>query len=187
MTIFGDRIFTIRLQLRRIEPEDLGLLAEWSNDPATYGSYLTPENHSVDQLTMQLQAGVLWTERNKTFLIELRDGTPLGTVHYWIRAEEPGTAVIAVRIARPEMRCQGYGTEAQKYLILFLFNRLNIRQVEMVTDVNNVAQQRCLQKLGFELVQALPYTDQQVQRIGYRYRLCRKRFGRQSIYHHHYA
>jgi len=187
MTIFGDRIFTIRLHLRRIEAGDLGLLAEWSSDPKTYGSFLTPENQSVDQLTVQLQAGVLWTERNKTFLIELRDGTPIGTVHYWIRPEEPRTAVIAVRIACPELRSKGYGTEAQKYLILFLFNRLNIRQVEMYTDVNNVAQQRCLQKLGFELAQALPYTDQQVQRIGYLYRLCRKRFAHQPIYQHHYA
>lgn len=187
MTIFGDRIFTIRLQLRRIETEDLALLAEWSNDPQTYGDYLTPENQSIEQLSVQLQVGVLWTECNKTFLIELRDGMPIGSIHYWIRPEEPGTAVIAVRIARPELRSKGYGTEVQKYLILFLFNRLNIRRVEMYTDVNNIAQQRCLQKLGFELTQALPYADQQVQRIGYLYRLCRKRFGHQPIYHHHYA
>jgi RimJ/RimL family protein N-acetyltransferase len=187
MTIFGDRIYTIRLQLRRIGAEDLALLAEWSNDPVAYGNYLTPENQSIDQLSVQLGAGVLWTKRNKTFLIELRDGTPIGTVHYWIRPEEPGTAVIAIKIARPELRGKGYGTEAQKYLILFLFNRLNIRQVEMYTDVNNIAQQRCLQKLGFEHIQALPYADQQVQRIGYLYRLGRQRFAHQPIYQHHYA
>ncbi len=187
MTIFGDRIFTIRLLLRRIEASDLRLLAEWSNDPTTYGDYLSPEHLTVDQLTVQLRAGVLWAERNKTFLIELRDGTPVGTIHYWIRPEEPGAAVIAVRIASPEMRCKGYGTEAQKYLILFLFNRLDIQRVEMYTDINNLIQQRCLQKLGFELAQALPYADQQVQRIGYLYRLGRHQFVHQPIYQHHYA
>ena len=187
MTIFGNRIFTVRLQLRRIELEDLPLLVEWSNDPQAYGRYLTPECHSTEQLGLQLQAGVLWNERNKTFLIELRDGEPIGTVHYWIRSEDPGSAVMAVKIARPEERGKGFGTEAQKYLILFLFNRLDIRQVEMYTDVNNGAQQRCLHKLGFELTQALAYADQQVQRHGYLYRLCRQRFANEPLYQHHYA
>ena len=44
MTIFGNRLFTIRLQLRRIEATDLQLLAEWSNDPLAYGDHLTPKN-----------------------------------------------------------------------------------------------------------------------------------------------
>ncbi len=187
MTIFGNRIFTIRLQLRRIEVEDLQLLAEWSNDPAASGDYLTPKRLSVTQLESRLLTGRWWSERNKTFLIELRQGTPIGTVHYWIRPEDPATAVIAVKIARPDERGKGYGTEAQKYVILFLFNRLNINQVEMVTDVHNIAQQRCLQKLGFELTSAMPYVDRQVQRNGYLFRLCRQRFVEEPLYRHHYA
>lgn len=187
MTIFGDRIFTIRLQLRRIEAEDLPLLTEWSNDPAAYGDYLSPKRLSADQLKSRLLAGRWWTERNKTFLVELRQGIPIGTVHYWIRPEDPATAVIAVKIARPDERGKGYGTEVQKYLILYLFHRLDIKQVEMYTDVNNIAQQRCLQKLGFELTSALTYTDQQVQRLGYLYRLSRQQFINEPVYRHHYA
>ena len=187
MTIFGDRIFTIRLQLRRIEAGDLALLTEWSNDPAAWGDYLTPKRLSADQLENRLQSGRWWTERHKTFLIELRQGTPIGTIHFWIRPEDPATAVIAVKIARPGERGKGYGTEAQKYLILFLFNRLDIKQVEMHTDVNNIAQQRCLQKLGFEMTHAQPYVDHQVQRVGYLYRLCRHQFSHKTIYQHHYA
>lgn len=187
MTIFGDRIYTIRLQLRRIEAGDLQLLSEWSNSPTAYGDYLTPENLTTGVLRSQLQAGILWTKRNKTFLIALRQGLPIGTVQFWIRPEDPATAVIAVKITCPDQRCKGYGTEAQKYLILFLFNRLDIKQVEMYTDANNIAQQRCLQKLGFELHQALPYVDRQVQRLGYLYRLSRQRFAQEPIYSHHYA
>jgi RimJ/RimL family protein N-acetyltransferase len=127
-----------------------------------------------------------WTERNKVFLIELRQGTPIGTVHYWLRPEDPATAVITVKIARPEERGKGYGTEAQKYLILFLFNRLGINQVDMFTDVHNSAQQRCLQKLGFELTNVLSYVDREVQRNGYLYRLCRPRFVDEPLYQHHY-
>ena len=187
MTIFGDRIFTIRLQLRRIEAKDLQLLSEWSTNPAAWGDYLTPKQLSADQLENGLRTGRWWTERNKTFLIELREGTPIGTIHFWLRPEDPVTAVIAVRIACPGERGKGYGTEAQKYLIIFLFNRLEIKQVEMVTDVHNLAQQGCLRKLGFELINAQPYTDRQVQRLGYYYRLERQRFTQEATYQHHYA
>jgi RimJ/RimL family protein N-acetyltransferase len=187
MTIFGNRIFTIRLLLRRIEAQDVSLLAGWCHDPSAYGEYLTPEQYSPEHLARQLDSGTLWTERNKTFLIELReDGLPLGTIHYWIRSENPATAVMALKIANPAMRGRGLGTEAQKYLIMFLFNRLTISRVEMYTDVNNSAQQRCLHKLGFELIQALTYADQHVQRLGYLYRLEREQFSRESIYLYHH-
>ncbi len=187
MTIFGNKIFTIRLLLRRIEVFDAPLLAQWSKDPLAYGPYLTPEHHTVETLEAQIKSGMLWSERNKSFLVELREGTPLGTIQYWMRPEDPNTAVMALKLANPELRGKGYGTEAQKYLILFLFDRLNIRRVEMYTDINNQAQQRCLQKLGFELIQALPYTDQQVQRQGYLYRLEWQRFINEPIYQYHYA
>ena len=187
MTIFGNKIFTIRLQLRRLEAADALLLAKWSSDPAAYGLYLTPEPHTVADIGGQIDSGMLWSEHNKTFLIELREGAPLGTIHYWIRSEDPNTVVMAIKVANPEMRGKGYGTEAQKYLILFLFNRLSIRRIEMYTDVNNLAQQRCLHKLGFELAQSLSYSDQHVQRLGYLYRLERQRFSSEPIYQHHYA
>ena len=187
MTIFGNKIFTIRLLLRRLEAQDAQLLARWSNDPLAYGSYLTPEKHSPEELELQINSGMLWTKRNKTFLIELREGIPLGTIQYWMRPEDPNTAVMALKVANAEMRGKGYGTEAQKYLISFLFDRLNLRRVEMYTDVNNLAQQRCLQKLGFELLQALPYSDQQVRRLGYLYRLGWERFVNEPIYRYHYA
>jgi len=57
----------------------------------------------------------------------------------------------------------------------------------MYTDVNNDPQQQCLRKLGFELTSALPYADQQVQRVGYLYRLCRTKFNQEPVYRHHYA
>lgn len=187
MTLFGDKIFTIRLVLSRVECDDLELLAKWCSDPKAYGSYLTPERYSLEQLRDQWEAGTLWSERNKTLLIKLRDGTAIGTIHFWFRTESPDIAVVAVKIASPEHRFKGYGTEAQKYLIMFLFERLKVRGVEMYTDINNISQQRCLEKLGFELVDSLLYDDQDVKRTGNYYRLARQRFLQQTVYHYHYA
>jgi RimJ/RimL family protein N-acetyltransferase len=184
MKIFGDRIFTPHLELKRIESEDLGLLVQWCSDPLAYGSYLTPERYSLEQLRGQWASGSLWSERNKIMLIQLRDGAAIGTIHYWLRTEAPGTAVVALKIACPEYRSKGYGTEAQKYLVMFLFNRMNLRSIEMYTDINNLSQQHCLKKLGFELVDSMNYDDHGVSRTGHLYRLNRDRFLQQIFYHY---
>lgn len=184
MTLFGDRIFTPRLELKRIESEELGMLAQWSSDPQAYGNYLTPDRYSLEKLHDQWASGALWSERNKLLLIQIRDGSAIGTIHYWLRSESPGTAVVALKIACPEYRTKGYGTEAQKHLVMFLFDRMNLKSVEMYTDINNLSQQRCLKKLCFELVESLSYDDHGVTRTGHLYRLDRECYHQKLIYHY---
>lgn len=187
MTIYGDRLYTIRLELKKIEAKDLGMLAEWCRDPQAYGPFLTQEEYSLEHLHDQWTAGTLGSRQNSTLLIQLRDGGPIGTIHYWLRPESPGTAVMAVKIAYPGERLKGYGTEAQKYLIMFLFDRMNLKEIEMYTDINNTPQQRCLAKLGFEQAKSLIYDDQQIKRTGHLYRLSRERYLQHPVYYYHYA
>ncbi|HKB29003.1 MAG TPA: GNAT family protein, partial [Candidatus Limnocylindrales bacterium] len=49
----------------------------------------------------------------------------------------------------PEERGKGYGTEAQRLLADYLFAHTNVNRVEAQTDVENVAEQRSLEKVGF--------------------------------------
>lgn len=165
---------------------DLPRLVDWSRSAEAYGRYLTPEHFQMDRVRQQLQAGVFWNDREKVFLILLReDEKSLGTLHYWQPAGREKTAAMALKIALPEERDKGYGTEAQRYLISYLFDRCGMEQVEMHTDIDNTIQQRCLQKLGFELIDSLSYKDQQVQRIGHLYRLTRTGYAAQPIYQYH--
>lgn len=187
MTLFGDTLFTLRLELKRVQLEHLEQLALWCASAEAYGQFLTPEQYSYMQLRNKLESGSLWSEQNKIFLIQLREGPAIGTAHYWLRSEDPETAVMALKIACPEERCKGYGTEVQKYMIMFLFDRLNLRQIEMYTDINNRPQQRCLEKLGFELTDSLTYEDHQVKRVGHLYRLSHERYLEQPTYQYHYA
>jgi RimJ/RimL family protein N-acetyltransferase len=45
-------------------------------------------------------------------------------------------------------RGKGYGTEAQKLLVAYLFQTTTVYRVEASTDVENVAEQRSLEKVG---------------------------------------
>ena len=185
--VFGDVIFTRRLRLRRIREADLGLLLSWSNDPAAFGDYLTPERLTAGQLREKLAGGCFWSRDNKTLLIEKRDPLrPIGTIRYWLKQTRQGCAVICVKIAAVDERCRGFGTEAQKFLIIQLFEQVGVEQVEMVTDIDNVAQQRCLNKLGFTTDKSLTYDDHQVQRTGHLYCLDRAAYRRSPVYRYHY-
>jgi RimJ/RimL family protein N-acetyltransferase len=175
------------LHLRRIQEADLPLICHWSHDAAACGGYLTPEQYTLAQLQGQLQSGALWRDRERLLFVEKRtDGQPLGTLHYWMRRDRRDIAVMAVKIADPAQRRQGYGTEAQKYLIIHLFKQVGIRLVEMYTDVDNLPQQRCLGKLGFSMECSLNYADRSVERTGHRFQLSADAFARHPVYHYHY-
>lgn len=184
--IFSDKILTPRLILRRIFDEDLALVSRWSSCEVAHGRYLTPVQLDEQKSKEQVASGTLWNEANRMFLIELKDGPEIGTLHYWARPEYKQCGVIALKISDPEWRNKGYGTEAQKYVIISLFDHQKLEVVEMYTDINNQPQQRCLKKLGFDLVKTLSYDDHQVHRIGHLFRLDAATFSQSQYYKYHY-
>ncbi len=136
------------------------------------GNYLTPEKYNLDQLQLKWQLNALWNDQEKQFIVELKKPVrPIGTVHYWLAPGKRDTIAMALKIAEPQERGKGYGTEIQKIVIMYLFEHMQAKVIEMYTDINNIAQQRCLQKLGFELVESLVYDDRQQKRTGYLFRL----------------
>lgn len=185
--IFGDALHTPRLSLRRLRETDLSLFIEWSNSERANGDYLTPECLDLECVREQIRSGILWSDDNRVFLVEIKNGPSIGTVHYWRRSESKKNIFMALKISEPDQRNRGYGSEAQKYVIINLFQRLKVESVEMYTDINNLPQQRCLQKLGFELVETLNYMDRQVCRVGHLYRLDAAKYAKSLVYQYHYA
>ena len=49
----------------------------------------------------------------------------------------------------PEARGQGHGTDAQALLAAYLFENTDVNRIEAQTDVDNIAEQRSLEKAGF--------------------------------------
>lgn len=180
-------LYTRRLQMRRIRESDLPLILAWSNSEEACGPYLTPERFCASGLSEQFAANAFWNRTDRTFLIEKRDpARAIGTIHYWLRPDQRDTAVMSVKIAEVRERNRGYGTEAQKYLIILLFDQIGVKQVEIYTDIDNIAQQCCLRKLGFSVCHSLTYDDRQVKRTGHLYSLTRQDFRSTAIYRFHY-
>jgi len=185
--LIGDKIYTRRLQMRRIRESDLPLILAWSNSATACGPYLTPEQLTARQLHENYAGNVFWNPHDKTFLIENRDPVmPIGTIHYWLKQDQHQSAVISVKIADVDARGNGYGTEAQKFLIIHLFESVGVHTVEMYTDIDNGPQQRCLRKLGFSINRSLTYDDRQVMRTGHLFQLTEKDYQAAAIYRFHY-
>ena len=49
----------------------------------------------------------------------------------------------------PDARGRGHGTEAQQLLVRLLFRLFEVHRIEASTDVENIAEQRSLEKAGF--------------------------------------
>lgn len=80
------------------------------------------------------------------------DGLLLGSVSWiwqqWGPMPESRNPMIGIGL-RPEARGRGAGTAAQRALVDLFFRHTNVNRVEACTDVENLAEQRALEKAGF--------------------------------------
>lgn len=178
--MLGNQVFTKRLRLRRIEEGDLQLISDWCCSQDAHGDFLTPENRCYQECHDLWVNNSFWNDRSKTLIIELKEQSrSVGTIRYWEKQNDNRTALVALKVALPELRGQGIGTEAQLGLINFLFKQMRYQAVEMFTDIDNVPEQRCLEKLGFTFVNVQTYDDHDLERQGRLYRLTSEEYERQ--------
>ena len=97
--------------------------------------------------------GGMISEENGTLVIEDEAGTLLGDVGWRAVGYGPNTASRAYNIGialLPQHRGRGYGSAAQEALATYLFRTTAVQRVEASTDVENLPEQRSLEKAGFQ-------------------------------------
>jgi RimJ/RimL family protein N-acetyltransferase len=143
---------TPRVRLRDATLDDAELLDAWES-PENRGVFNDFDLPSRGSLRDALVKGPLRNERNGTLIVErLDDGRPIGTVSWHQVGYGPGDESRAWNIGIaliPEGRGHGFGPEAQRLLAAELFATTDVDRVEASTDVENVAEQRALEKAGF--------------------------------------
>ena len=141
------------VRLRDITLDDADLVDAWSADMRNDGGFsdFGTEPNLIDRDA--LAKGPYRNERNGMLIIErVADGAPIGTVG-WHRVSygpNPESSVWNFGIDLiPEARGQGHGGEAQRLLAEWLFQHTEANRVEASTDVENIAEQRSLERVGF--------------------------------------
>jgi aminoglycoside 6'-N-acetyltransferase len=104
---------------------------------------------AAEALEKEFEEHGLIDEDGARLAVTTLDGRLLGTVSYFYYEPIHRSAELGVWIARPEDRGKGHGYEAQALLCGYLFHHLGLERVEAHTYTENLAERRCLEKLGF--------------------------------------
>lgn len=86
--------------------------------------------------------------------VTVEDGTCAGWVT-WRRIGASGNYEIGIALF-PEHRGRGIGTAAQRRLVDYLFSTTTANRLQAGTEVDNVAEQRALERVGFRREGVLP-------------------------------
>ena len=141
-----------RLRLRPVRREDLDTLERWWESPEVQGRFNWFGHPPPEFLRRRFEESGMLGEEQGHLLVELADGTLVGDVSYHVVKHGPGGGSVAYNVGitvLPQYRSRGLGTEAQRQLAEYLFAHSRVERVEAGTDVENVAEQRALEKAGF--------------------------------------
>jgi RimJ/RimL family protein N-acetyltransferase len=138
-----------QVTLRPVIEDDLSWLASLRSGPAATGLH---EWHGwIDpgrERRRWAESGLLGD--NGGTLIVLHAAERVGTVS-WRKVQTGPTAsnwAIGIGLT-PEFRGRGYGSEAQRLLVRYLFAHTQVNRIEAITEITNIGEQRALEKAGF--------------------------------------
>jgi RimJ/RimL family protein N-acetyltransferase len=149
-----------RVRLRPVREADLKTLAENDSreaDPWNWFGY-TP----AGALRRRFGADGMLSEQAGTLAVETPDGTLAGSVSWFTVQHGPNSACQALNIGIslfPDSRNRGYGSAAQRALAEYLFATTLTERIEAETDVENIAEQRALERAGFTREGVLRHTQ----------------------------
>ncbi len=152
-----DLDFPSGVRLRPVSPEDVPWMVQMMTNRELVGRHnwpgSKPEASELEQrLRHRLGQDGLIARESGRLIVELIDGRAAGDVTW--RSERwgpsPKSRCLAFGIALlPQHRGHGYGTEAQRLLIDFLFDLdEDLNRIQSDTAVDNIPERRSLAKIG---------------------------------------
>jgi RimJ/RimL family protein N-acetyltransferase len=132
------------IRLRPLRAEDQRALADNHTEAADPWNFFGYSDGPPERGLISDDRGVL--------AVESEDGTLLGEVSWNAVLHGPSPSCRALNVGITlftEHRGRGFGTAAQTALAAYLFRSTRVERLEAGTDVDNLAEQRALEKAGF--------------------------------------
>ncbi len=151
MTVTDDvRLEGELVLLRPRVDEDLALFARWHGNPDVRHWLHMSETPTQ---TLELERQRWHVARNDptrlSFVIETLDGVPIGNIVLIGVDPVHRRAELGIAIGEKGDWGRGYGTDAIRVILRFAFEVLNLRRVELITDIDNERGIRAYEKCGF--------------------------------------
>jgi RimJ/RimL family protein N-acetyltransferase len=140
-----------RIRLRPAQPDDIRVLDLWSSQRRIYQGEFNDLGQPV-KTGAEYVAEPAVTGTGGFLMIELaEEREAIGTVSWHLVSYGPNAESQAVNFGIalvPEARGRGLGADAQRLLVEYLFATTPVHRVEASTDIENVPEQRALEKAG---------------------------------------
>jgi RimJ/RimL family protein N-acetyltransferase len=137
------------VRLRPVEERDLADLVRLLWDPEASGEHewFGFRMATVRDIERRWHEDGLIGEESSFLSVGLEDGTCAGWVD-WRAIGGSGNFEIGIALF-PQHRGHGIGTEAQRQLVEYLFSTTRANRLQAGTEVDNLAEQRALERVGF--------------------------------------
>jgi RimJ/RimL family protein N-acetyltransferase len=144
----------MRVRLREATPADAAVVDARAGDTVMHGEYNDFGMPKAPTLTENLADGkrMVRPDRGTLLVVRIEDDEIIGDIGWHTVSYGPNSESRALNIGLaliPDARGKGYGTETQRLMAELLLDLFDIERVEASTDVENVAEQRSLEKAGF--------------------------------------
>jgi RimJ/RimL family protein N-acetyltransferase len=139
-----------RVRLRAVETADYGLLHRWLNDAEVMFFWGRPGNtQSLTEISAEEERNALRANSRKYIIETLDQSQPIGQIDYYDLDLIARSCWTSIMIGNPEYWGGGYGTDAMRALLRYLFGQLGVHRVVLTTHQSNVRAQRSYEKNGF--------------------------------------
>lgn len=141
-----------KVNIRPVRREDIDLIDSWNNNVEIEGAFNDFGFEGNTGMMSRFEKTGLIDDQQANIVVEDKGGNIVGLLSYhsFVYGPKPVHKVFGIGIHLvPEARGKGYGAEAQALLAAYLFDSYPIARVEASTDVENIAEQRSLEKAGF--------------------------------------
>jgi [ribosomal protein S5]-alanine N-acetyltransferase len=139
------------IRLRPIEEADLDPLRRFDTDPSSTGPYLSSSFRSPGARRRRWEEDGWLGDDSGQLAVALPDDTLAGIVGWRaIKTGGPDCGCLEIgALLFPEHRGRGLGTAAQRLLTEYLFATTLANRLQAITNVENLAEQRALERIGF--------------------------------------
>jgi RimJ/RimL family protein N-acetyltransferase len=144
------RIQGQKVTLRDMEKADVAHKVKWFNDPDVNKTLLVEEK-------LELYKSLEWFERTRNddsrrdFVIETKEGKPIGIIALVHINTVHGTAEIYIVIGEKDFWGKGVMLEAESLLIDWAFNSLKLEKIWADALTDNIASVITMKKIGFKI------------------------------------
>ncbi len=138
--------------LRAVLASDLPALAQYRIDASSETGFEYFGFTATNAFERRFGQDGLISDAMGTLAVIDAEGALAGSVGWFAVQHGPSSTARALNVGiglLPAARGRGIGTEAQRLLATYLFDTTLIERLEAATDIENIAEQRALEKSGF--------------------------------------